>query len=384
MKMVPLGEIIKPSGSRAGAEQTLPVYSVTKHQGFVPSEEYFKKQVFGKDLSSYKKLSAGDFAYATIHLDEGSIGIAPTKCLISPMYTVFAVNSNHVAPEYLIKFLKSPLALAKYDGLGNGSVHRRRSISLKTLSSMNVPLPPLDEQRRIATILDMADAIRQKRRQAITHFDALIQSLFHEMFGSTQEFSTVAELAAPRSRSIRTGPFGSQLLHEEFISEGRPVLGIDNVVDNHFKWKQRRYISAAKFQQLEKYEVFGGDVLITIMGTTGRCAVVPFGIPRSINTKHLCAITPNLDLVLPEFLQTAFLNHPRTQRFLQDNTRGAIMGGLNMGIIKETPIPIPPLLQQESFVNMTKRFVAIKNQLLRGHESALFASLQSRAFRGEL
>lgn len=384
MKTVPLGEIIRKSGSRAKEDTAYPVYSVTKHGGFVPSEQYFKKQVFSKDLSTYTRVKAGEFAYATIHLDEGSIGIAPVDCLISPMYTVFAVDQNAADPNYLIKQLKSPPAIAQYDRLGNGSVHRRRSIPLSALSQLNVPLPALDEQRRIAAILDKADAIRQKRRQAIDRLDTLTQSVFHEMFGSTQEFKPVSELASHESRSIRTGPFGSQLLHEEFTSEGAPVLGIDNVVDNRFKWKQRRFIDEAKFRQLEKYEVFAGDVLITIMGTTGRCAVVPADIPPSINTKHLCAITPNTNLILPDFLQMAFLNHPRTQRFLKDNTRGAIMAGLNMGIIKQTPIPVPSVARQEEFVNRTRRIEYAKSQMNKALETDLYESLQSRAFRGEL
>lgn len=61
----------------------MPVYSVTKHAGFVPSLEFFKKQVFSRDVTGYKVVAPGDFAYATIHLDEGSIGIAPERGLIS-------------------------------------------------------------------------------------------------------------------------------------------------------------------------------------------------------------------------------------------------------------------------------------------------------------
>ena len=70
MRMVPLGEVIRPSGSRANGSEAYPVYSVTKHAGFVPSLEYFKKQVFSRDKSGYRVVKPGDFAYATIHLDD--------------------------------------------------------------------------------------------------------------------------------------------------------------------------------------------------------------------------------------------------------------------------------------------------------------------------
>lgn len=190
MKTVPLGEVVRAAGKRAGKESTLPVYSVTKHSGFVPSLEYFKKQVFSRDVEGYKLVEPGDFAYATIHLDEGSIGVAPERGLISPMYTVFQADRSHVDTSYLIRYLKSPRALAMYGLLGKGAVHRRKAISLSALGNLPIPLPPLAEQRRIAATLDQADAIRTKRRQVLADLESLVDSIFDNMFGR-QRFNLV-------------------------------------------------------------------------------------------------------------------------------------------------------------------------------------------------
>ncbi len=384
---VPLGEITSLSSTRSGGGH-LPIYSVTKHDGFVPSLEYFKKQVFSRDTSNYRLVKAGQLAYATIHLDEGSIGIAPEDCLISPMYTVFSTHSN-VDARYLLRFMKSPVALSNYAGLGRGAVHRRKAVSYSALSAMRVPLPPLDEQRRIAGILDLADGLRAKRRQSIALLDTLTQSIFLDMFGDADPGWTrgvVLDAAADHKGSIRTGPFGSQLLHSEFVDAGVAVLGIDNAVNNVFRWGERRFITDSKYQELSRYRVYPGDVLITIMGTTGRCAVVPDDIPIAINTKHLCCISLNPQKCLPEYLHAYFLHHPDARDYLGRQGKGAIMVGLNMGLIKAMPLILPP-------IDLQARFAARLNVVGQALDAAirasaevdsLFATLQARAFRGEL
>jgi type I restriction enzyme, S subunit len=386
---VPLGKIAYPVSERAGSGNLFPVYSVTKHNGFVRSDQYFSKQVFSRELNNYKVVREGHFAYATIHLDEGSIGIAPEDSLVSPMYTSFATNAQLVDSSYLIRFLKSPRALARYPMLGKGSAERRRSISFQRLAEMPVPLPAIDHQRRIAAILDKADELRAKRRQALAHLDSLTQSIFHSMFERSQPSwptRSIEELAAPQKGAIRTGPFGSQLLTSEFTPEGVAVLGIDNAVSNKFTWRERRYISPEKYEQLKRYTVRPGDLLVTIMGTLGRCAVVPSDIPPAINTKHLCCITLDQRQAVPQWLHAYFLQSKTARMYLAQTTKGAIMGGLNMGIVKKMPVKLPPLELQQTF---TTRVAAVERlkETHREHLAqldTLFASLQHRAFNGEL
>jgi type I restriction enzyme, S subunit len=120
------------------------------------------------------------------------------------------------------------------------------------------------------------------------------------------------------------------------------------------------------------------------MGTCGRCVVVPEGVPTAINTKHICAITVDRVKVLPEFVRATFLWHPDARRFLLRQTKGSIMDGLNMGIIKSMPVPIPPIATQLRFVTATREVQRRRETAVRAQstDGELFASLQAEAFGG--
>lgn len=295
-----------------------------------------------------------------------------------------AIPSNRVDAEYLFHFLDS---VDLYRFAQSTTVP---SLRKSELAQIPIPLPPIEEQRRIAAVLDAADALRAKRRMAIAKLDSLTQAIFIDMFGDsgwdTWRTSSVAELATSERGSIRTGPFGSQLLHEEFVDDGPvAVLGIDNAVENRFAWGKRRSISAEKYEQLKRYTVKPGDVLVTIMGTCGRTAIVPDDIPLSINTKHLCCITLDHDRCLPAFLWACLRFHPAVLTQL-GATRGAVMPGLNMGLIKRAKIPVPPIEMQDRFARQKKHAEQQmeKSTAHLDNLDILFASLQQRAFRGEL
>ncbi len=289
---------------------------------------------------------------------------------------------DEVSPEYLEHSLRvfSPVGLIQDAAYP--------SIRLSEVGGMTIPLPPLPEQKRIAAILDKADAIRRRRREALRLTGDFLRALFLEMFGDLDEWAmqTVDTMLADKPNAIRTGPFGSQLLHSEFVDTGIAVLGIDNAVHNEFRWGKSRFITPEKYAQLQRYTVHPGDLIITIMGTVGRCAVVPTDIPPAINTKHLCCLTLDWSKCLPDFLHAYFLFHPVAHRHLRQSCKGAIMDGLNMGVIKSLPVPLVPVPLQQRFKEIAGRL-----KLTAGRASThaveaegLFQSLQQRAFTGAL
>ncbi len=284
---------------------------------------------------------------------------------------------------YLSHYFKSGFFQSQKDKYCTGAT--QKAINNTSLKKINVPYCSIDEQQKIAAILDQADALRKKRQESLRLLDAHLKSMFLEMFKKgtlNWKICKIKDIAENKKGSMRTGPFGSSLLHSEFVEEGIAVLGIDNAVENKFLWKERRYITKEKYSQLKQYTVRPGDIIITIMGTLGRSAVIPENIPLSINTKHLACITLSREIANPYFINYTFQSDPDVIRQLSGKKRGAIMDGLNLTIIKELDIKLPPLALQEKFVTILKKVEFQKDQMNKSltEIDTLFNALSQRYF----
>ncbi|MCC5096605.1 restriction endonuclease subunit S [Xanthomonas campestris] len=152
-----IGDVAAEISDKLGDSEPYPVLSCTKHHGLVDSLKYFKKQVFSVNTSTYKVAPWGCFVYATNHIDEGSIGYQNLyeAGLISPMYTVFK-TSDKVVDAYLFALLKTEHYRQIFASAINASVDRRGSLRWKDFQRIHIPLPPVEEQQAIATMLAQA------------------------------------------------------------------------------------------------------------------------------------------------------------------------------------------------------------------------------------
>lgn len=337
----------------------------------------------GLENSNAEVFPAGTLLIALYGATVGKLGVlgmdAATNQAICAIFPTDRLNK-----EYLRFYLLSRRSQLIRQRTGGA----QPNISQDIIRNLLVPIPALSAQQQIAKQLEKADRLRRTRRYALELSDTIPPAAFLQLFGNGAKIfpvSTVNDLLADKSHAIRTGPFGSQLLHSEFTDHGIAVLGIDNAVKNQFEWAERRFIMPKKYEHLKRYTVFPGDVIITLMGTCGRCAVVPNGIPTAINTKHLCCITLDQKRCLPLFLQGAFLYHPSVRYQLARATKGSIMEGLNMGIIQKLLIPVPPPSMQQQFANLVTRHerlrVALRESLRQAEH--LFQTLLHRAFAND-
>ena len=231
--------------------------------------------------------------------------------------------------------------------------------------------------------LDWINYIIRNRQRQLKKLDELVKSRFIELFVTDKNVCNWSQVRiSDVSTDMRTGPFGSALHHDEFVDSGVFVLGIDNAVENRFSYNRMRYITEEKYNQLKRYTVYPGDVIITIMGTVGRSAVIPQDMPKAISTKHLACITPDSAVVDPCFLSSAFQMHPAIRLQLQNQCKGAIMDGLNLTIIKELRFQLPPIDQQKQFsefVGQTDKSKFVIQQAL-DKAQLLFDSLMQKYF----
>ena len=381
MKVI-LDTFLREINDKTTENNQYPVLTSSKAGIFLQSD-YFNKQVASRDNTGYKVIRRRQFTYRAMS-DTGEFFPNMLDCadigIVSPAYPVFEIaKPGVIIPEFLKYYFKSDVFQHSIASFAQGST--RTSIKFEKLKSVSINLPNIERQVQIIGVLDKVSKLIYNRTWEIQKLDELIKARFVEMFGKQNPswpIVTIGEIC----RDTRTGPFGSALHHDEFVDDGIFVLGIDNAVENKFSYNRMRYITEEKYQQLKRYTVHPGDVIITIMGTIGRSAVIPDDIPLAINTKHLACLTPDYTRVNSEFLCSAFQMHPDVQRQLTGNAKGAIMDGLNLGIIKGLKFQLPPLQMQEDFqlfyAQIDKSKSAIQKSL--DETQLLFDSLMQQYF----
>jgi type I restriction enzyme S subunit len=145
---------------------------------------------------------------------------------------------------------------------------------------------------------------------------------------------------------IKIGPFGSSLKLEHLTdSGGYKVYGQENLINEDFSIGNK-FISNNKYSELIVYSIFENDILISMMGTIGRCCLVPRSVQQGIMDSHLTRMRTN-GQILPQYLSRIINNSRYIMNQLEYNSKGSIMSGLNSGIIKALDIALPPIQEQQ-------------------------------------
>lgn len=257
----------------------------------------------------------------------------------------------------------------------------------KFLKELEIPLPPLSEQRRIASILDQADDLRQKRQQAIEKLDQLLQATFIDMFGdpvSNPKGFDVKKLSE-QVDLIQIGPFGTQLHQEDYIENGIPLINPSHIKNGKIVPNLKLSVSQSKYGELSQYHLKLNDVLLGRRGEMGRCAVV-----TKKEVGWLCGtgslfLRPNVEKINPFFLEM-LLSSDSIKRYLENVSQGQTMANLNKTIVGSIPLIAPSIEIQNKFFLISEEINKMKTELenSKNQVNNLFQSLQNHAFNGTL
>ena len=283
-----------------------------------------------------------------------------------------------------IKYLFYYMSTIKTDT----QLHKRYWIS--KYSNIEIPLPPLETQQKIADVLDRAGALIKKRKAQIEKLDLLIKSQFIEMFGdpvtnpkiwTKQKIKNISEGG---KYSIKGGPFGSVLKKEYYTNRGYKIYGQEQVINGDPNYGDY-YISETKFKELESCAVKTGDILISLVGTYGKLLIIPEKHQAGIINPRLMKISLNQSLVIPTYFKYYFVSQAMIS-VMEEISRGGTMDILNVGHIKDLEIPIPPLFLQTKFVDFVNQIETQKSLLQQSLEKLElnYKSLMQKCFRGEI
>lgn len=303
-----------------------------------------------------------------------------------PMATNQGFKSFIPAPDkldhrYLYYWLRTNRTYL--EALGNGATFKE--VSKAVVSRIKLPLPPLEEQRRIAANLDQADDLRRKRRQTQACLDALSSSIFAEMFGEI-EHNTLGWTEVMLSDVVREDTivtYGIVQAGEEFDG-GVPYIRTGDIVDGEIKSAQLRRTDPAIAAKFSRSRVETNEIVMSIRATVGTTAFIPPGLDGANLTQGTARISPGKRTDRHYLL--AYLRSNYAQHWLQRQVKGATFREITLTRLREMPILLPPLDLQHTFAT---RVIEI-DKLKANHNvhliklDALFAVLQHRAFRGEL
>lgn len=258
-----------------------------------------------------------------------------------------------------------------------------KHLSVKTLNDIQIPLPPLAEQKRIAAILDAADALRAKRRESLAQLDTLLQSTFLDLFGDP--------VTNPKGwgpilfEKIGSSRLGKMLDKGKEVGDCQyPYLANYNVQWGRFVLDELRQMDFDESDRNE-FDLRSGDLLVCEGGEVGRTAIWRSELDGVYFQKALHRVRLDPTKAVPEFI-LYFMWFMAKNGGFQDFTNSATIAHLTGAKLKGLPVPLPPLDLQHHFATIVESIERQKTRL-RAHLAeldTLFASLQSRAFNGEL
>lgn len=386
-----VGDLLVEFKEKPRPGQEPPVLTLTERNGFVRQQDRFKKRLATEDTSGYKVVRRNDIAFNPYLLWAGAVAqnTIVDEGIISPLYPTFRVREAHDA-RYVARLLLTPQMIGAYDGIAFGSVPRRRRSSVADFLALSLPrVPPLSEQRRIAAVLDHADALLAKRHQLLAHLESLAQSTFTGMFGDLSDNrwprATLGDVVSHIDSGSSPVCEGRAAAEDEWA-----VLKLGAVTYGTFQPDENKAYLRTVGAGMAANEVLPGDVLMTRKNTrelVGAVAVVDNVRPRLLIPDLIFRLHLDQTRLEKRFFQALMMDpHKRPAVRALSSGSASSMPNISKARLRELPLELPPIELQRQFSDRVVKLQHVRTltRCASRVDGQLFASLLSRAFRGEL
>jgi len=376
---VPLGELYVRRGTvspRSGSSYSL--YSVPSYETGAP--EFLDGGGIG---SAKQRVRPGDVLLCRIvpHIRRAwVVSDHEAETIASTEWIVLAHPA--VDSGYLRHFLLSDPFHAEFmstlAGVG-GSLSRARPTAAARIP---VPLPPLPEQRRIAAILDEADAVRNQLRRAKQVSADAPRDLFTSTFGRVDQLQRAD---GTRDLSLLASVIDCPHSTPAWESAGVTCIRTSNLGKGEWDWSDHRYVSESTHaERTRRSELFEGDIVLSREGTVGLAAIVPFGLRMSMG-QRLVQVRPDKSQIEPEYL-LHYLLQATSPQVIGHLMVGSTSTHLNVRDLRSLRVFVPPRGGQQRFAAQVRAIARVRDagRTRANALDGLFATLQHRAFRGEL
>ncbi len=345
--MAKLGDVCTISSSNA---------PIASHQIWLLNLDMVEQQT--GNIISYNYVENDDLNGSIIQFDTDNVLYSKLRPnlnkVVIPKSSGFATSemlplkpdARVLSREYLAAYLRSDSFVSWAVSKTAGAKMPR--LGTKVLLNKEIPLPPLEEQRRIAAVLDKVSDLIAKRRAQLDKLDLLVKARFVEMFGDPVSneknwpIVTLGDIA-----EIRIGPFGSLLHKEDYIAGGHALVNPSHIIDGQICVDENLTVSDEKYDELSAYQLRINDIALGRRGEMGRCAVV--------HQEGLLCGTGSMIIrpysqMKPYFLQN-IISNPAYKRIIEDKAVGVTMMNLNVPIVSALTVPLLPVHLQEQFID---------------------------------
>jgi hypothetical protein len=380
---VRLGHILEEFDERLGSDSEPEILTLTERNGFVAQRERFQKRLAVEDTSNYKVVRLHDVAFNPYLLWASAIAqnVGWERAIISPLYPTFRMRHGY-DPRFVNHLLHTSELRMHYGAISFGSVPRKRRASVADFLNLRVARPPgIEEQQRIAAILDRAASLRDERRAAFEYLDALDRAVFLDMFGdpvrNDRKWKTrpISECGAvvtgntpPRARS-------------EYYGDSIEWIKSDNLnVPEYYATKADEFLSE---QGREVARIAPPQaILVTCIAGSPDC------IGNSAMTDREVAFNQQINAFISEEGDPHFFYGQIRfgKRLIQLASTRSMKGMVSKSRFEQIKLIFPPTSAQEEYGRRALQIEGMRSKCRRSTAQLveLAKSLEQKAFRGEL